>query len=273
MRLTPGVTISTGDVVTRQTLADLVGNAAVGTIGTVDLDDETGTLTSQTEPPETPRPGDFWWDRGEQVLRCWHDVVANTGVSLWLRVGPDHFDVAALAVEETPFGAALYFDLERGDRHVRKPPNGQELVDMTEEVAKWEPLKVVGFNNTGQVFSAATAASNTWIAMSVAGLPWAWYPLNKNTGSVWIARLRDHLDFDSLISGATFSTVSGGFTAPRGETIDQTRGGLVYAEYAALQNNIGAYVGISMHRVVATDANSSYARIHFQNPRMGRITV
>lgn len=271
MRLTPGVTINTGDVVTRQTMQDIVANAAVGTIGTVDLAGDTVTLTSQTEPPTDPGPGSLWWDRGEQVLRCWHDWVADTAVSLWLRIGPDHFDVAALTVEETPFGAALYFDLERGNRHVRKPPSGQELVDLTEPVAKWEPLKVVGFNNTGQVFSAVTAASNTWIAMTVAGLPWAWYPLNKNFGGTWLARLRNHTDFDSLISGATFSSVEGGFTAPRGETIDQTRGGLVAAEYSSLQNNIGAYVGISMYRVVATADSSSYARIHFQNPRMGRI--
>jgi len=272
MRLTPGTTIDTGDIVTRQTIFDLVALAAIdGVVVDTDLSVDTTQNVASTNPPSIIGPGTMWWDKAEQVQKVWHDEIDNTGVSLWLAMGPDHYEVEAIASEPIPFGAACILDLEAGNKWVKLPPSGSDLVGLGHTAARVEPLKVVGFNNTGQQMSPVTADSGGFFSMAIAGFVWAWFPFNRSDGGTWLAAGRSPNDVNTLISGIRFDTSGGGFTSPGGYDLLTARGGLVYeAAYADTQNGAPAYVCNSVHRTIATDTFETYSRVLFFCPRMSR---
>lgn len=287
MKLTPGTSINSGDTVTRQTIFDLVAEAAIdGVVLEADLSSDVNQHASASNPPSSPGPGSTWWDKANQVLRVWHDEIENTGVSLWLAIGPDVFEVEALAAEPIPFGAACILDLEAGHKWVKLPPSGSDLVALGYTASRVEPLKVVGFNNhygrstnnyvpsnIGLLSSPVTAASGTWFSLTVAGLVWGWTPFNRRTGADWLAGGRSVNDVLGLVSGTVFSSVDGGFTSPRGHTLDDARGGVVLEDsYSQMQNAAPAYCMNTFLRTQATDTGEKYARGFFFCPRMGRLT-
>jgi hypothetical protein len=271
MKLTPGTTINAGDIVTRQTIFDLVDKAAISTVEELDLSSDTNQNVSATNTPLVPGPGTMWWDKADQVMKVWHDEIQNTAVSLWLAIGPDRFDVEALCAEPIPFGAAVQLDLTAGHKWVKLPPSGSDLVAMGHTAARMEPLNVIGFNNTGQGISPVTGASGAWISVAIAGFVWAWFPFNRNDGSIWIATGRAANDVNTLVSGTDFSTNSGGMTSPRGYDLGTGRGGVIYEQaFSATQDNSPSYCCNSVHRVRATDTFENYTRVLFFCPRMGR---
>jgi len=142
MNLTPGVTIETTDIVSRQTIYDLVANAGGGTIQAADLAEEVVVITTQSEAPSDPKPGQCWWDQTEQLMKVFTDVIDNTACSVWLSVGPDRFDVAMLTTEPIPFGAAVMFT---GDnRKVRLPDDPTTYENTGASETRFEHCKVIG---------------------------------------------------------------------------------------------------------------------------------
>lgn len=284
MQLTPGTTINQGDVVSRQTIFDLISNASIDSVVVeTDLSSDTPTHQSASNPP-TAAPGTFWWDKSTQLLRVFHDEVDNTGVSLWLAIGPDSYEVEAIASEPIPFGAACIIDFDQGHKWVKLPPSSSDLVAMGHTAARVEPLKVVGFNQTfddgnfvpdnfGRLSSPVTVASGAWFRLAVAGVVWGWTPFNRSDGGTWLAAGRGVNDVLTIVSGTDFSAGAGGFTSPRGLTLDDARGGLVYDQsYSVMQNGAPSFCLNSVHRTVATSTAESYARGIFFCPRMGRQT-
>lgn len=285
MKLTPGVTINSGDVVSRQTIFDLVDQASIDSVVVAtDLSSGTPQNVSQSGPPSSPGPGSMWYDQTADVMRIFYDEIGGTGVSLWLAAGPDVFEVEALASEPIPFGAAVQLNLTAGDKWVKLPPSASDLVVVGHTAARVEPLRVVGFNNdyqdyvdypngSGFATSMPTVASGTWFRMVVSGLVWCWHPLNRNNGAVWLATGAAVTDVLTLASGTDFSGAAGGFTSPRGHTLADCKGGLIHdGAFSVMQNGAPSFCAMSLHRAIATNTADVYSRSMFFCPRMGRQT-
>lgn len=260
MQLTPGVTINRGDSVSRQTIYDLLANAAGGTVQASDLDTSVQSVVAQSEAPSAPTPGKLWWDQTDQIMKVWTDVLEGTAVSCWLAIGPDRFDVAVLATEPVPFGAAV--QLTGNGRRVKLPPDPDSLRIMGAGLAEWETAKVIGFNNHGSKLNASTAASGTWFSCAVDGLVWAWYPCNRQSGSDWISSAGAG-GFDGLISGVS------GLTATSG--ISEVRGGLIWQNVSDVQALTGPWLLYSTHRM--TSGEQYWGRRPFSGPRLTKHTA
>lgn len=155
--------------ITRQTLYNMWSEASLGSIAEPDLDGTVNPITQGSDfsdAPATPEPGSLFWHGSENVMYCWHDEIDGTGVSLWLAMGPDKFEVAVLAEEPIPFGYPC--DLTY-DRRV--------------EIASRTRNRPIGFNqsgilgprgiNDGPTYGGTTAASGSWLRLGVDGLIFA----------------------------------------------------------------------------------------------------
>lgn len=155
----------TTEPITRQTLFDMWSSAAFGSVGLADLDSGFSPIVAGSDfsdAPTSPGPGQLFWHRSENVMYCWHDEVDNTGVSLWLAIGPDKFEVAALASTPMPaaFPCAMVYD------------RWMEITNV--------PLRCIGMNqsgindprtiNQGPDYGGETTASGSWFRMGVDGL-------------------------------------------------------------------------------------------------------
>ena len=158
--LSPIITFS--EPITRQDLYNMWSTAALGSIAKVDLapgvlDVEEGT--GLTDAPSDPEPGQIYWSELDQLLFAWHDEVDGTGVSLWLALGPDRFDVPALCAGPIAAGALV------------------QLTGVGKTVsvlgANDNPVACIGANQAGvpHGFAAgSTAASGAWIPVAVDGI-------------------------------------------------------------------------------------------------------
>ncbi len=143
-------------------------DAALGTIDKTDM--APGIFTTDrgshlTEATSTPNPGHGFYAQAEELLYIFHDEVADTGVSLWLAVGPDRFDVACCAAEPIPAGAVVEPVV---DRYVR----------VATEASNHAGLTAIGLNQAGIDFDAQntfdTAASGAWIPVCIDGVAWCY---------------------------------------------------------------------------------------------------
>jgi hypothetical protein len=180
MQLTPGVTIERGDIVSRQTIYDLVRLAVIGTVQQSDMAGNTLTIVSQSLPPSTPGPGTLWWDMTSQLAKVWTDMLDGTTVSLWLAIGPDRFDTAVLATEPIPFGAACEAAYG-GVRTVKLPPHPTTVNALGYTAGRFENMRVIGFNQStlhgaGGTLTVPTAQSGAWLALGIAGIVRIWSP-------------------------------------------------------------------------------------------------
>ena len=257
MQLTPGVTINRGDSVTRQTIYDLLNLALGGTVAASDLTNEVLTLASQSSPP-TPGPGLVWWDRTDQLMKVYVDVVDGTGCSLWTAFGPDRFDIPMLATEPIPWGAAV--QLIGDGRKVKLPPDPLTLVASGYTLSRWECAKVVGFNNTTPVnaVSCPTTPSGSWLAVAVEGFVWSWHPCNRNQGADFIS-VTGNPGTEMLISGIT------GLTGPSG--ISNVRGGTIWVNTESFQVRAGPHLTYTAYRLTSTP-EQQWTRSLFLGPRM-----
>jgi hypothetical protein len=256
MFLTPGVTIERTDTVSRQTIYDLVANAVGGTVGSTDLSSEVNVVVAQSEAP-TPKPGLCWWDQTQQLMKVFTDMISDTGCSIWLAVGPDRFDVAMLATEPIPFGAAVQFAGE--NRKVRLPDDPITLENTGASETRFEHCKVVGFQNmtAAGTLTAPTVASGSWFPCAVQGICWAWYPVflpATGRGSEGGAAM------DSLITSISgLSSMSG---------ISDVRGGLYKATTSLLQAGGGGMVASCPHKFGQHRATGeAWAQVLFFGPR------
>lgn len=262
MNLTPGVTINAGDQVSRQTIYDLLAHAGGGQVTSSDLSIDCLSVVTQSEPP-TPYPGKLWFDQTDQLLKLYVDVLDGTGVSLWLAIGPDRFDIPMLAGQPIPFGAAV--QVAGNGRYTKLPPGPLELQAMSWQKGMWESWKVIGFNNDGIAANANTAASGTWFACAIDGICWIWHPVNKFVSGVsWLASKGQANNWDGLISG--ISSIS----SPSG--ISDVAGGLVWSGFTAQQAKItGVGVALSMEAYSVVAQAKFWSRGIFYGARGGRL--
>lgn len=213
MQLTPGVTIERGDIVSRQTIYDLVRLAVIGTVQESDMAGNTLTIVSQSLPPNSPGPGKLWWDMTAQLCKVWTDVLDGTAVSLWLAIGPDRFETACLATEHIPFGAAVEAAYG-GVRTVKLPPHPTVVNALGYTAGRFENMRVIGFNQStlhgaNGTGLAPTAQSGTWLAVGIAGIVNVWAPLIHNTTGFGI-RPSLMAGLTSMFSGTTSPSSSDG---------------------------------------------------------------
>lgn len=257
MDLTAGVSINAGDTVTRQTLYDLVALASIGTVDGSDMAAGTMPILSQSLPPDDAQltPGLVWWDQTEQLMKVWTDMIDGTGCSVWLAFGPDRFDIAALATEPLPFGAAVQFANHL--REVKLPLDPGSLSALGDSNGRLEHCKVIGFQNktTLSGITAPTADSGTWVAVAVQGICWAWYPLyNPSTSYASIGT-----GVDSIISSVS------GLTGHSGHS--NVRGGLYYAGQSIIQTNGPGVVAYCPHKWGPLPNGDAWAKVIFTGPR------
>lgn len=183
--LTPGVTISAGDVVTRQTLYDLLALAGLsGNVQASDLSPTLLTIVSQSLAPATLTPGLVWYDQTEQVVKVGTDYLDGTCVSCWLAFGPDAFDVALYAAEPIPYGAGVVPAPNLGLRAVTPPtdPGSIAICSNTDQTSygRFLNLQFMGVHNqahpTEGPYVPYTVPSGTWFAARIYGKGIFWAP-------------------------------------------------------------------------------------------------
>lgn len=237
MQLTPGVSIERGDIVSRQTIYDLVRLATIGTVQESDLDSGTLTIVSQSQPPNNPRPGLLWWDMEEQLAKVWTDVLDGTAVSLWLAIGPDRFDAAVLATEPIPFGAAVE-PAYGGVRSVKLPPHPTVVNAQGYTAGRFENMRVLGFNQgtqhgAGGTFTAPTAPSGSWLPIGISGIVRIWAPAYHITTGFGV-RPTLMAGVLSMLSGTTSATDYNTFTLRGGLMFDARGDGSIVASTSFL---------------------------------------
>lgn len=162
--------------ITRQDLYDMWATALISNVSGSDL--ANGFLSVQAVSSYSglnhvnPVPGSLGWVQQEQLMYCYHDEIDGTGVSLWLCIGPDVFETAALMAEPAFPGATLepFFD-----RWVK--PTAFTNAILGDGVAN----KMIGTLHTGVPYplntrTPDTVASGTWVRMGIDGLVLGWLP-------------------------------------------------------------------------------------------------
>jgi hypothetical protein len=170
--LSPIITFS--EPVTRQDLYNAWSTAALGLIVKDDL--APGTLSVEsgnglTEAPSSPHPGQMYWSQVDQLLFAFHDEVDNTGVSLWLAVGPDRFDTPGLLTGPAAGGALLQLTGDGKKVSVVQPNDA--------------PVSAIGCNQANILHTLgapSTAASGTWVPVAIDGIMYGL--LTDSTASV-----------------------------------------------------------------------------------------
>jgi len=220
MQLTPGQTIERGDIVTRQTIYDLVRLASIGSVAASDLDASVITILAQTLAP-TPQPGLVWYDQNEQLTKVWTDMLEGTTVSLWLSMGPDRFDSAMLATEPIPYGAAVV-PAPGGIRTIALPRHPTVINALGYTAGRFENFRVLGFNQNGgsSNLTNATTPSGAWCAVGTAGIMRAWAPLYHSTVNLLGLKKELMCGLYSMWSGLTGAS---GMTDIRGGMLFEAR--------------------------------------------------
>lgn len=160
---------------TRQDIYDAWSTASLGTIVPADLTlgfSSVEVVTSYSDSAANPGPGALLWVAEEQTLYCWHDELDDTGVSLWLAIGPDMFETACLLAEPAFPGALVepYYD-----RWVAPVPyTGSILNDGVR-------CRMIGNVHSGVPYplntrTPETLASGTWVRVGIDGFVFGWVP-------------------------------------------------------------------------------------------------
>lgn len=190
--------ISFEEPITRQDLFDMWSTGSFSEVSTNDFAEGFIPViigSSFSNAPSTPQPGQFFWHQSENVMYCFHDEVDNTGVSLWLAIGPDKFECAAMAIEPIAVGAGL--QLVGPDRRVRVARTASEstrnsvpticgfnqsginaplpMTDSGEDAWDTAALGITFVNLSGDdsgatYFMGETAQSGDWIRMGIDGM-------------------------------------------------------------------------------------------------------
>lgn len=270
--LTPGLTINPGEVVTRQTIYDILALAGLnGNVQASDLSADMITVTTQSLPPSNPPPGLVWFDQTEQLLKVWTDVLDGTGVSCWLACGPDAFDVALLAAEPIPYGAAVIPAPNLGLRAVTTPTDPGSQASMV-TAAGWTALgrfynlQFLGINQTTHPtlgpYNPYTVPSGTWFTGRIMGRAICWAPGSRGNPALDASMQQDYLT--CFLSGASIMTNPSGVSMLRGAVAsiggtDWTTG-----------NKDGGVWGISLRQVCphhATLTQHHYGEVVLFGPR------
>lgn len=158
--------------ITRQDLFNMLSTAQVGTIDRDELVPGMATIDVVdylTNATTSPQPGQFLHCERERRTYCWHDEVEGTGVSLWLAIGPDRFDVACIANSPVPAGAVVQL---YHDRWVGMSTGASGHVALQRAIGTCPAgLRTYTLHQTGTVFEGLqTQASGAWIPVSIDGI-------------------------------------------------------------------------------------------------------
>lgn len=188
--------ISFDEPFTRQDLFDMWATAAFSEITTEDFADGFNPIvisSSFSGFPTSPDPGQLVWHQEENVMYCYHDVIDDTGVSLWLAIGPDKFETAMLlkgpaavgtGVELTgPGRTCQVYDstgTQTDKRHMapvvvgfnQSHINSQLRPDYDDESVPgdWIYFNTSGDDSGATYFMGETAVSGEWIRVAIDGL-------------------------------------------------------------------------------------------------------
>lgn len=195
--------------VDRQDLFDMWANAALGKIARSDFADGLEPIVIASEVsdfPSGPAPGEMVFHAAENLLYCYHDEVDNTGVSLWLAIGPDRFETAMLAQEPIAFARAVDLVYDRvckpADPSVNRPI-GFNMGEFN------EPISISG---PDQAAAVGTSASGAWIPVAIDGVMWAKVENALTSSSSAISTTNDLVCLDEQ-AGRAESVVPAGNTA------------------------------------------------------------
>lgn len=265
--LTPGVTINSGEIVTRQTIYDLVALAGLGgNVSASDLSSDMITVTTQSLPPSNPAPGLMWFDQNEQLVKVWTDVLEGTGVSCWLACGPDAFDVALYATEPIPYGAAVVVAPNLGIRAVGLPTSPGSMGAGTDFslIGRYINLQFMAINQNAHPtlgpMNPYTTPSGTWFPGRVYGIANAWAP-----GSRGAAGSDQSIDANYL---TVFLSGSSGLTNPSG--ISELRGSISGMTDWSTATYQGGVWGMSLRKCaprLATESKHHYVAVNLTGPR------
>ena len=158
--------------VDRQDLYNHWATAVLSSIERSELASGVFTLdigTTLSDATSSPEPGHHFWSRLEGLMFVFHDEVDGTGVSLWLAIGPDRFDVAAILSEPTGGGAVVR---PVYDRWVQIFSGSSGAAWNTDPIGTHAgAISLSGFSG-GSDTDAGTAASGTWAPISIDGIVW-----------------------------------------------------------------------------------------------------
>lgn len=150
-----GVALNGDTEITRQILYDLwaLGTPVDIAEGDLAMDGTLFPVAVSTAPTASPYPGQVWYDSRESLWKVFTDVWESTGISLWLSIGPDRFDVPALARVPIPPYGLVY--------HGTDVRNGAVLGAQ----CRSDHIQFWGLSAKG-----TTAASGTWFPLCVEGI-------------------------------------------------------------------------------------------------------
>jgi hypothetical protein len=156
-------TIVLGQTITRETIANLLENALVSSLGLSDLDESAIVVTAASEAP-TAALGKWWWDQTEQLMK-----VYDSTHSLWLAIGPDRRDIAMQNWSGGIAGRGAVASYKLGQDDPRKVTFWTNSADDSDHfIGSW----------------AETTASGAWGPLSVMGFVWLWDDGSPDGGHV-----------------------------------------------------------------------------------------
>lgn len=160
-------TMAWGDTITRTQLYNMWSTATVSSADQDDLADTFLEVLSSSSATDPVQDGRVWFDKTNQLLKLYVEVLNNTTVSLWLAMGPDTWEDAFLAEESIPPRALLEFSTTQEGRWAKR--HGKELY----------PSRAVAVSGLD-----TTAASGTWFQGVVYGYCKMW-AAQKPTASTY----------------------------------------------------------------------------------------
>lgn len=160
--------------VTRQSLFDMWNTGALVPIVTADLGSEfqpMATGSTFSDAPASPVPGHLFWHESENVMFVYNDVIDDTGVSLWLAIGPDKFETAVFCLEAARPGDPLELLYDRNVQvsNVDRQARGLGVMNRMIGFCQSGIDTPVGIND-GPTFGGETQATNSWVRCGVDGL-------------------------------------------------------------------------------------------------------
>ena len=227
--------ISFTEPITRQDLFDMWDTASFSSVGVDDFADGFMPIivaSSFSSAPGVPQPGQLFWHLTEAVMYCYHDVINDTGVSLWLAIGPDKFETAALAAEPIACGAGVeacgpdrrvQVNRTAGDANIGEVPTvcgfNQSGINappyMEPGTTDIDPDKSTFWNTSGDdsgstYFMGETTPSGSWLRMGIDGIMFmAMAPSSHPTAALVQWTSLGLVSMDTTFDGTVVSTTSG----------------------------------------------------------------
>jgi hypothetical protein len=159
---------------TRQDLFDAWTTATLGTIVPADLTSgfQSIALASTFSDAPTVAPGQLMWVADEQLMYCYHDEIDDTGVSLWLAIGPDMFETACLLAAPAWPGSLVEPFVDRWVVPVNYTDS---------EIGDGVNNRMIGSVSSGVPYplnsrTPETLASGTWVRVGIGGFIYGWIP-------------------------------------------------------------------------------------------------